>query len=560
MAAALLIAVNIVAALIHKRFDLTEENRYSLSTPTKELLASLDSTVSIDVFVSGNELPAVVRKFQTSMDDFLSELSEASGNRLEYRFVNPYENVADTAQERLVEDSLYNNFGLIPFVLDAPEKVGDKLEITKLVHGAVIRYGADSYAPVNFLEGTKTYGASDEERRALYNELESKLEYKFASALQKLTLKEKPVVAYALGHGEAWGYNVNDLVRTLIGNYRFDTINIKQATHIPASVEALVITKPTVPFNNDDKFKIDQYVMHGGKVIWMVDNMYAEFDSLYKSNGFVAFDRALNLEDILFNYGVRINQTLLQDMNCDKLPQVSNEGGTQQQRLVDWPFFPILNGSDHPISKNLDGIRTLFPTTLDTVEAKGIAKTFLLHSSNNTRLLTAPAKIDFEFLQIAPDQSLFRHKPTPVAVLLEGNFRSLFTGRTPLAIMDSLKNTDHPFKANAGNNKMIVISDGDIAMNQYSQMSGPLPMGMNLFTRYTYANKDFFLNCLEYLVNPTDILQTRSKEYSLRLLDPKLVQERKATWQAINIVLPVVLIILFGILFQYLRRQKFAAA
>jgi gliding-associated putative ABC transporter substrate-binding component GldG len=320
----------------------------------------------------------------------------------------------------------------------------------------------------------------------------------------------------------------------------------------------LVITKPTQSFSNEDKLKIDQYVMHGGKVLWMIDNMYAEFDSLYKSNGFIAFDRGLNLEDLLFNYGVRINQSLLQDMQCDQLPQVSTQGETQQRRLVDWPFFPVLNGTAHPISKNLDGIRTMFPTTIDTVEASGLTKTILLQSSNNARLLEAPAKVDFQFLQIAPDESLFRHKAVPVAVLLEGNFRSLYTGRVPKAIADSLKTYNVPFKSVSEKGKMIVVADGDIALNQFSEASGPLPMGANVFTRKTYANKDFFLNCMEYLVNPTDILQTRSKEYSLRLIDPKRVEEKRTTWQLINIALPILLVIIFGFLYQQLRQRKYA--
>jgi gliding-associated putative ABC transporter substrate-binding component GldG len=298
--------------------------------------------------------------------------------------------------------------------------------------------------------------------------------------------------------------------------------------------------------------------MRGGKVMWLVDNMFAEFDSLYQSNGFVAFDRGLNLEDMLFTYGVRINQTLVQDMQSDKLPQVSADG--QQRRMVDWPFFPILNGTDHPISKNLDGIRAMFPTTLDTVEATGIRKTILLETSNNTRLLSAPAKIDFEFLQIAPDQKLFRSPATPIAVLLEGNFRSLYTGRVPRATADSLKQMNRAFKQQADTaGKMIIVADGDLAMNQFSPNTGPLPMGMNLFTRYTFANKDFFVNSLEYLVNPTNILQTRSKEYTLRLLDPRAVNEKRTTWQLINIALPILLIIVFGIIYTQLRKRRYAS-
>ena len=549
-----LILLNVAASLFHQRLDLTAEKRYSLSRPTKALLRELEQPVQVDIFLTGNDLPAVVRKFRNSLNDFLFEAKEYGGNNLQFNFIDPF--AGDTAQVRSLLDTI-GSYGLTPVEINAPSSVGDELKIKRLVHGALVRHSGKTVG-VDLLKGIRAYGTEPEELAALYNSLEATLEYKFASAIQKVTAAERPVIGYLLGNGEAWGYNVDDAVRTLISEYQFDTVNIKQVPYIEDGYGALVINKPTRSFTDADKLKIDQYVMRGGKVMWLVDNMFAEFDSLYQSNGFVAFDRGLNLEDLLFTYGVRINQTLVQDMQSDKLPQVSADG--QQRRMVDWPFFPVLNGTNHPISKNLDGIRAMFPTTLDTVEAMGIQKTVLLETSSNTRLLSAPAKIDFEFLQIAPDQNLFRNPATPIAMLLEGNFRSLYTGRVPRATADSLKQINRPFKQRADTaGKMIIVSDGDLALNQFSPNTGPLPMGMNLFTRYTFANKDFFLNSLEYLVNPTDILQTRSKEYTLRLLDPRAVNEKRTTWQLVNIVLPVLLIIVFGIIYTQLRKRRYAS-
>src|SRR6187431_3095254 len=241
-----------------------------------------------------------------------------------------------------------------------------------------------------------------------------------------------------LGNGEAFGYNINDAFLTLRSNYNTDTINIGEVPFISPQLDALVILKPTKPFSEADKLKIDQYVMHGGKVFWMIDVMYAEFDSLYKSNGFIAFDRALNLDDLLFKYGARINQNLLQDMQSDQLGQMNGDPKNPQRRLVSWPFFPVLNGTDHPISKNLDGVRAIFPNTVDTVKAQGIKKTFLLKSSSNARVLSTPAKVDFEFLQIAPDAKFFTVRDTSVAVLLEGKFHSFYEGRISKSIADSL--------------------------------------------------------------------------------------------------------------------------
>jgi ABC-2 type transport system permease protein len=554
---AALVLVNALASLLHFRADLTTEKRYSLSAPTKTLLRGLDSTVYIDVLLEGSDLPAVVRKFRNAVSEFLFEAKQAAGNKLQVRFINPYADAADTAATRRLEDSLQTYFGLNAVLFNAPEKVGDELEVKKLIHGAVVRYG-DRRFGVDFLKGARSFGTEAEQLAELYNNVEASLEYNFASAIQKLTAAQKPVVAYALGHGEEWGYRVDDAVRTLIDNYAFDTLNLKAVPYIPKEIGALVILKPTIPFTDNDKLKIDQYVMNGGKVLWMVDNMYAEFDSLYQSGGFVAFDRGLNIEDLLFNYGVRINQSLLQDMQADQLPQVSGEGEGQQRRLVTWPFFPVLNGTSHPISKNLDGVRSMFPTTIDTVAATGINKTFLLRSSPNARVLQAPARIDFEFYQIAPDERLFTQKSVPVAVLLEGNFRSLYTGRVPRAVADSFAAAGVPVQYKSTGGKMIVVADGDIALNQYSQFTGPLPMGRNLYTQYTFANKDFFLNSIEYLVNPSGILETRAKEYTLRLLDPRRVKAEKTTWQLINVALPIGLIVLFGWAYQQWRRRKYA--
>lgn len=551
-----IVVINVLASYIHFRYDLTEEKRYSLSTQAKNILRNMDQPLQVEVFLKG-DFPAGFRKLANSIEEFLLECKEYSGGKLQYKFIDPLQGLDETQAARVI-DSVNNFFGIPAYTLQAPSKVGDEQTQKLVLPGATIHY-KDSTMGVNFLQGERFLGTDAEQLASLYNNIEASLEYKFVSSIQKITANEKPVVVYALGNGETWGYNIDDAVRSLIKNYTFDTINLKKVPFIPTQINALVILKPTQPFSDQEKLKIDQYVMNGGSVFWMIDNMYAEFDSLRQVQGFIAFDRGLNLEDILFNYGVRINQVLLQDMQSDKLPQISTNSA-EQQRLVDWPFFPILNGTNHPVSKNLDGVRAMFPTTIDTVEAAGIKKTFLLRSSKNSRLLNAPAKIDFEFLQIAPDEKLFNQKEVPVAIVLEGKFRSLYTGRIPKSIADSFAAVNMPVRTTPVNDgKMIVVADGDIAMNQYSPTSGPLPMGTNVFTRYTYANKDFFTNCLEYLVNPSDILQTRSKQYSLRLLDPRKTEEKKTMWQLINIVLPILLIILFGLIYQQIRKRKYAS-
>lgn len=552
----ILAGINFLAAIYHSRYDLTKEKRFTLSGATKTLLNNIDNEITIEVFLKG-DFPAGFRKLAMAVDEFLQECKEQGGGKIKIKFTDPLKDLSDSAANHLL-DSMNYYYQIPAYTLQAPSKVGDEQKQKLVLPGAIISY-KDTTIAVNLLKGNKSYGTDPEQLAELYNDVEATLEYRFASAIQKITSNRKPRIGYALGHGEAWGYNVDDAVRTLFTEYLFDTINIRHDPYIPTEMDAVVLIKPTIPFTNADKLKLDQYVMRGGKLFWMIDNMYADFDSLYQTGGFIAFDRSLNIEDILFNYGVRINQNLLQDMQCDKLPQVSGEEGSQQRRLVDWPFFPILNGTNHPISKNLDGVRAMFPNTLDTVKAAGIKKTFLLRSSSNARVLEAPAKVDFEFLQIAPDIKQFNVKDTAVAVLLEGKFKSLYANRISQNDKDLLAAYNVPFKnISETENKMIVVADGDIAMNQFSETSGPLPMGMNIFTRFTFANKEFFVNSLEYLVNPSGILETRAKDFTLRLLDPKKVKQEKTFWQLLNIALPVLLVMLVGYIFQWTRKRKYS--
>ncbi|RYF90005.1 MAG: gliding motility-associated ABC transporter substrate-binding protein GldG, partial [Chitinophagaceae bacterium] len=312
------------------------------------------------------------------------------------------------------------------------------------------------------------------------------------------------------------------------------------------------------------KLKLDQYIMNGGKVIWMIDNLYAEMDSLMRTQSdFVAFDRGLNLEDQLFRYGARINQDLVQDMQCDRLPlAVGNYGDKPQMQLVPWPYFPLLSSySDHPISKNLNTVLSIFPNSIDTVEAEGIRKTILLASSDHSRRLNTPAMVSLNSVRTEEDLNTFNQQHLPIAVLLEGKFTSMYSNRLPASTADSLKNVfKQPFLSQAAfENKMIVISDADIAANVVTQNEGPLAMGTNQFTKMQYANHDFIVNCIEYLTNPSGILSTRSKTFVLRLLDPAKTEDEKTKWQIINVGVPVVIILIFAFIYQAIRNRKFAA-
>jgi gliding-associated putative ABC transporter substrate-binding component GldG len=396
------------------------------------------------------------------------------------------------------------------------------------------------------------------------NNVISLLEYKFAHGIQKATQERPAVIGYLAGNGEALSYNVYDLIeRTLKPQYGFGFIPIDSVPVIPLDFDAVMIVKPTVPFTDRQKLKLDQYVMHGGKLIWMIDNLYAEMDSLMRTQSdFVAFDRGLNIEDQLFKYGVRINQDLVQDLQCDKLPLVvGNYGDRPQAQLVPWFYFPLLSSySDNPIAKNMNTVLSIFPNSMDTVEAQGITKTILLATSANSRRLRTPAIVSLNSVKTEDDLKTFNEKNIPIAVLLEGKFNSLFANRISAAAADSLNTVyKQPFLPAAElPNKMIVMSDADIVANVVTQNDGPLQMGTNQFTKVQYANRDFITNCIEYLTNPSKILASRAKTFVLRLLDPAKIEDDKIKWQFINVGVPVFLILAFALIYQALRNKNYA--
>lgn len=547
----ILLAITYIASAVHYRLDLTKEKRFTISQPTKKLIHSLDDRVSITVFLSG-QLPAGFKKLANSTKDLLQEFKEVSKRNIQYSFAKPGEGLSDSAQAQF-QDSL-RRLGLNPMNIHAQVKEGEGQEQRLVYPGALISY-KDRVIAVDLLQGQSAVDGINS-----LNNAEALLEYKFARAIQKITQDSVPVVAYLAGNGEPLSYNVTSFVENVLKrDYVTRIFPIDSFPEIPPVFNAVVIVKPTVPFTDVQKVKLDQYVMHGGKIMWLVDELYAEMDSLQRAqNDFIAFDRNLNIEDLLFKYGVRINPDLLQDLNADKVPSVvGSVGGKPQMELLPWPYFPLLsNYSNHPIAKNLDYVVSQFPNSIDTVKADGIKKTILLASSANSRVLSTPAKVSFQSIQTEDDLKTFNKPNVPVAVLLEGKFQSLFANRLTQQQKDAFAGPG-AFANSSPDSKMIVISDGDIALNAVTQKEGPLPLGMNMFTQYQYANKDFLSNCLEYLTDNSGILEARSKDYTLRLLDKKKIEAEKTKWQIINIVLPLLIVFVFGTLYQYIRKRKY---
>ncbi len=550
----LLLVVNFLGSFIHYRIDLTAEKRFTVSNATRNLLESIDGQVEVKVFLQG-EMPAGFKKLRNSTAELLQEFREIAGARLRVFFEVPGAEMDDASKQQFI-DSLYN-LGLRPTNVKAQAKEGEGEEQRLVYPGALISYKGKATA-IDLLQGQSQFGGL----QAL-NKAEALLEYKFASAIQKVTASEAPVVGYLLGNGQPFTYNVYDLVEnSLKQNYGFSFVPIDSFPILPPIFDAIVIVKPTIPFNEKQKLKLDQYVMNGGKLIWLVDILYAEMDSLRGANTeYVAYDRNLNIQDLLFRFGVRINPDLVQDLQSLRLPMVVNGGtGAQAQtEFLPWPYFPLLNsGSEHPIVKNLDNILSIFPNSIDTVVTPGIKKTMLLVTGTASRTLSTPAIVSWNTLRTQEDADQFRQSRIPVGILLEGKFNSLFANRIPRSTADSLEKIyKQPFRSVSVENKMIVIADADIVTNVMTRDKGPLPMGFDQFTEQQYANKDFFHNCMEYLTNPSRIIETRSKDFTLRLLDPVKLEEEKTTWQLINIAGPVLLVVLFGTVYLFARKRKY---
>jgi gliding-associated putative ABC transporter substrate-binding component GldG len=523
-------------------------------------LKNLDSTVDITVLLAG-DVKSEFKKLSNSTRELLENFKNYGGNRIQYKFELPGEGLDDSLKAN-VFDSLIG-MGLRPTNQQVQVKEGEGKTQRQIFPGAIIQYGGKSVA-VDLLQGQvqkNVFNSDDILDKQSLNSAEALLEYKFANAIQKLTQKEVPVVAYAYGNGEPpYGFlPAHDVFETLGKNFIVDTVNVRSQPFINPEYAAVVIVKPTEKFSDDDKFKLDQYVMNGGRILFFMDVLYAERDSL-QNGELIAYSRDLNLNDLLFRYGVRITTDVLADKHCDKIPvEVGAVGGQSQKQLLPWPYAPLLQpGSDNVIVKNQTDVLGQFANPVDTVDAPGITKTILLSSSGSAYTLPTPARIELNSLQTIEDVTKFNRKNIPVAVLLEGKFTSVYANRASQAQLDTLKTYNLTFQRESLTpGKVIVVGDADIVLNQVSESIGPLPMGMNKYTKIQYANKDFFLNCTEYLADKKNILDARAKDYTLRLLDVQKTTTQRSFWQIINIVVPILLVCFFAFGYQWWRKRKY---
>lgn len=561
-----LFGINYLGSVFYARLDLTKEKRYTLSKATKDLLSKLDDEVQIDVFLKG-DFPSGFRKLANSTTDFLQLLKDRNGSKIHYQFISPEEDMPDS---RVTYGDSLVSLGAVPINLTVQKKAGESSNIIFPV--ALIHYKGRQ-ALVNLFPG-----ASRNMSQVEINSAEALMEYQFAKNLDKLTQDKPPAIVYATGNGEPTDYRVIDLEQTLTKDYRFGPYDILK-NNIPADADILMIVKPTLPFTEAEKLKIDQFVMRGGKLLCFIDDLIAEQDSLSMKPETIAYDRNLNLTDLFFRYGIRINPDLVMDLQCDVIPfVVGGNAENPQMEFLHWNYFPMLTSGGNNLNRNLGYVASRFANSIDTIQVNGVKKQPLLVSSPNSRVIGTPALISLNENKNVPEDARFKRNAIPVAMLLEGKFTSLFRNRIAQSQRDTIAAQGGAFKEFSVDNKMIVAGDGDIVFNDfipgngsYSQPS-PLQMGWNKFTYTEYlkqsdygrlfvpvANREFLLSCIENLTNNASISETRNKDIVLRLLDSQKVKDQKSTWQFINIALPVLLIILSGLVYQQIRKRKYAA-
>ncbi|MAU15706.1 MAG: gliding motility-associated ABC transporter substrate-binding protein GldG [Muricauda sp.] len=539
------VVINLLASFVYTRFDLTEDKRYTLSQPAIEVAQKFESPVIVDVLLDG-DIPAEFSKLKAETIQLLESFGSKNSN-IKYNLVDPLED-EELAEQTIAE---LQSLGLQPANVTVEEngKVSNEL----VFPWAMVNYN-DQTVKVPLLKNK--LGSTAEER---INNSVQQLEYAFADAFTKLSIEDKKSIAVIKGNGELDDVFIADYLTTIRDYYNIGAITLDSVATDPQKVldqlkefDLAIIAKPTEAFTDQEKYVMDQYVVQGGKSIWMMDQVIMEMDSIYAGGGeAIAIPRDLNLKDFFFKYGVRINPVLVNDLYFTQIVLATGEGNDSQYNPLPWYYYPmVFSQNNHPINTNIEAVRFQFTSPMDVLE-NDYQKTVLLQSSPLSKTDGTPRQIGLDILNTPPDKETYNNGNLPLAVLIEGNFTSMYKNRVkPLRLKNTMEEGPE--------NKMIVISDGDIIKNQLRN-GRPLELGYDKWTNSFYGNKEFLVNSTNYLLDNTGLINIRNKKVSIPLLDVKKIVEQKTKWQLINIGLPVVLTILFGFFFSYYRKRKFAA-
>lgn len=541
--------LNFLSGYFNGYVDLTSDKRFTLTKASKDLVKDLD-VVYVKVLLEG-DFPAGFKRLQSATRELLSQL-KSENRKIQFEFENP---VSGTAEEiKRTRDELAKE-GIVPTALKYND--GTQLVQKAIYPYAIINIGNRS-AIVNLLE-EQTVG-SDEE--IVLNNSISLLEYKFCHAIQKMLLKERQNILFTDGNGELDQKFTFRLETELRKFYKTTRLILDSVVQIDTTVDLLIVAAPRKPLSLQSQFKIDQYIMRGGKVIWVIEKLASSLDSIAKYQFYVPRDILTGTDDMLFKYGARVQPNLIMDLQCSNIPQVVGMSGDKPQTVMfPWPYHLNLSSKDnHIINKNIDKVNMFFPSSIDTVGKNNeIKKTILLSSSGYSKLQFNPVRLNFEILKTEPDPSKFNNGDKAVSVLLEGSFESFFKNRVPEDFRQTLIKLKTPFIDKSQKTKQIVVSDVDFMQNLVNTRTNETEdIGFNKWeVKYYKGNKDFILNSIEYLLDEDGVLESRSKEIKLRLLDKIKVKKERKKWQMINLVLPLIFVALIGIIYHYIRRKKY---
>ncbi|HET8736167.1 MAG TPA: gliding motility-associated ABC transporter substrate-binding protein GldG [Pricia sp.] len=541
----LLILINVFGSFVHTRFDLTEDNRYTLSAAAIETVSDFDRPVIIDVFLDG-DLPPEFSKLRTETWQILEEFASKNA-QIKFSFVDPLEG-SENPDATMAE---LQGLGLTPAQITVEDEARVSQEI--VFPWAIVKYG-ERTVKVPLLKNK--LGASPEER---VNNSVQQLEYAFADAFLKIGIQQKKQVAVIKGNGELEDLYLADFLTTIRDYYNIGVITLDSVATAPQKTlnqlqgyDLALIAKPTEPFSDKEKYVLDQFIVNGGKSVWLLDKVNMELDSLFNEAGkALALPRDLNLNDFLFQYGVRINPDLVKDMYFTQIVLATGEGNASQYNPVPWYYHPmVFSQNNHPINNNIEAVRFQFASSIDTLSNEN-KKTILLQSSPLSRAEGTPKQIGLDIINNPPRKEDYFGGNYPLAVLIEGDFSSAFANRIkPLDLENPLE------KGNA--NKMLVVSDGDIIKNQVRN-GRPLELGYDKWTNNFYGNKEFLLNAFNYLLDDSGLINIRSKQVAIPFLDDQKIAAQKTRWQILNIGLPIVLLLIFGLGFTYLRKRKYTS-
>lgn len=542
----IIILVNFISSLSFFRIDFTKENRFTLSDASKGYVQNLNDVVYVKVYLEG-EFPAGFKRLRNATKETLDDLKAYAGSNLEYEFINPNADADPKVRDEVIQQLVKK--GLTPINVQVRDDNGQRQQI--VVPGAIVTYRGKEIA-FPLLQSSTVANSADE----VLNNSVMNLEFQIVNNIKKVTQLQLPSIAFIYGHGELDTFRTGDIIKTLRNYYDVSFVNLGATS--PADLtkfKALIIARPTSAFREGEKFNLDQYVMNGGKILWLIDKLNADMDSLGAEQMMITSTYDLNLDDQLFSYGARVNSDLIQDVQCAPIPVITgNVGSSPQQELFPWLFYPIfVSNTNHPVAKSLDGVRSEFSSSIDTIDVKGITKTPLLQSSKYTKVLNAPVRIALQMLSIEPNPQQFIKKNIITAVALEGKFTSVFKNRLVA------QNPNAKFLEESKPTRMIVVADGDIIKNYFSKRdSSVYPLGFDRFTRRNFSNSIFIQNAIDWLADDYNLISARSKEVKLRMLDTERIKKEKFRWQVFNIIVPNILIILIGVVLFYQRKKKYS--